>query len=173
MKMKKTLQTITIFSGFIFLMSCGNSKKVVNDSVETRTEEVESTSQTTIYKNVTAPEFKQLIESDRGVLLDVRTPEEFSQGHMDGAININYYNSNFKEEVNQIDKSQPIYVYCRSGARSSKAMLILKDLGFNEVYNLQGGYMSWPYKASGQKIKKQSITDFEKKNKVPEKPITE
>jgi rhodanese-related sulfurtransferase len=113
----------------------------------------ESTSETTvnseisqIAKDLDANEFKEKIESNKGIVLDVRTADEVAEGKIDGAINIDFYSDNFKDEVAKLDKEQPVYVYCRSGGRSGKSMKILKDMGFTEVYNLLGGYGNWPFK---------------------------
>ena len=81
-----------------------------------------------------------------GILLDVRTTNEVGQGAIEGAINIDYYSSDFKKNVSKLNKNKAIYVYCRSGNRSGKAMQIMTDLGFVEVYNLIGGYGAWPFK---------------------------
>jgi len=94
--------------------------------------------------NVNVPQFEELVKGGKGIVLDVRTPKEFAEGHIDGAININYYDPNFKAQVEQkIDKSKPVYIYCRSGGRSSKAMLIMKDSGYSTLYNLLGGIIAW------------------------------
>lgn len=93
--------------------------------------------------NVNVPQFEELIKGGKGILLDVRTPKEFAEGHIDGAINIDYFDPNFKAEVEKLDKSKPVYIYCRSGGRSSKAMLIMKDSGFTSLYNLLGGFIAW------------------------------
>lgn len=83
---------------------------------------------------VSKDEFKKVF------LLDVRTPEEFSAGHIDNAVNINLYDADFiKKAEAQIPKEQTIYVYCAVGARSAQAVKKLAPLGFT-VVNLQGGY---------------------------------
>jgi rhodanese-related sulfurtransferase len=77
------------------------------------------------------------------IILDVRTAEEYKDGHLVGSILIDYYGSDFKNEVSKLDKSKPVFVYCKGGGRSSSSCEILKDLGFKEVYNLQGGITDW------------------------------
>lgn len=99
-----------------------------------------------IAENVNAKKFKFLIEHKEGVILDVRTVDEVAQGFIKGALNIDYYSKVFKSELTKLDKSNPVFVYCKSGGRSSKAMAIMVDMGFVEVYNLIGGYSGWPYK---------------------------
>ena len=77
------------------------------------------------------------------VLVDVRTPEEYASGHIDGAININIFDQNFKQELEKLDKSQAVSVYCKVGGRSAKAANIMKEMGFEEVYDLDGGIRNW------------------------------
>lgn len=77
-------------------------------------------------------------------LIDVRTPEEFDEGHLDKALNINYYDDAFMNDmVTKLDKSKPIYIYCKSGGRSGKASKKLKKQGFTKVYDLEGGIINW------------------------------
>jgi len=73
------------------------------------------------------------------VLVDVRTPAEFNISHIEGAINIDYENANFISEVQKLDTSKTYFVYCRSGNRSSKSVVIMKDNGIKNIYDLQGG----------------------------------
>ena len=78
-------------------------------------------------------------------LVDVRTPNEFKNGHIKNAININFFNTgNFSKAFEKMDKSKPVYLYCRSGARSQKAARRLVDMGFSQIYDLKGGYIRWP-----------------------------
>ncbi|MCG2461738.1 rhodanese-like domain-containing protein [Flavobacteriaceae bacterium F89] len=79
-------------------------------------------------------------ELKNGILLDVRTPEEFQEGHLDRALNINWYDSDFAEQIQRLDKEKTIYVYCKLGGRSAKASKVLDSLGFKNVVDLTGGY---------------------------------
>lgn len=91
-----------------------------------------------------AKEFQQkLTELPLAPLLDVRTPEEFSKGHLDHAINWNWTDGQFKQKVAELDPSQPVFVYCLSGGRSGAAASMLRSKGFQQVYELQGGIMKW------------------------------
>ena len=74
------------------------------------------------------------------ILIDVRTPPEFEAGHLENAVNINWFDQNFAEQVANIDKNETIYVYCKKGGRSAKAQIVLDSLGYNKVINLEGGY---------------------------------
>ena len=79
----------------------------------------------------------------KGVLIDVRTPKEFAEGHLPGAININVQNVDFSEKMNEISKKEKVYLYCKSGNRSTKATSILDTLGYKHIYNLDGGFLAW------------------------------
>lgn len=89
-------------------------------------------------------EFSKLISSTpEAVVLDVRTPEEFSEGHIANAKNINVKDENFEAEIQKLDKTKPYFVYCRSGARSAKAAAILREKGFSSVKEMSGGILKW------------------------------
>ncbi|HET8886087.1 MAG TPA: rhodanese-like domain-containing protein [Salinimicrobium sp.] len=77
------------------------------------------------------------------VLVDVRTPEEFAEGNIEGAKNINIYDADFEAQMQQLDKEKPVYIYCRSGARSAKAANQLQEMGFKEIYDIEGGFLNW------------------------------
>lgn len=77
------------------------------------------------------------------VIIDVRTPEEYAEGHLENAVNINYYDDDFKEQLSDLDKSKKVVVYCKLGGRSAKAAAVMDELGFEEVYDLDGGFTSW------------------------------
>lgn len=95
-------------------------------------------------KQLTTDEFeKQLAESGNVQLLDVRTPEEYGEGHLAKAANVDYKNPDFKEKIAKLDKSKPVYVYCLSGGRSAAAATALHESGFKEVYDMKGGYLKW------------------------------
>ncbi len=95
-------------------------------------------------KTVAVPAFAKEIKTTKNPqILDVRTPEEFAEGHIDHAENINWLGENFVKNTEKLDKSKPVYVYCRSGKRSQKASEKLSELGFKNIYNLEGGYVKW------------------------------
>ncbi|HRN40947.1 MAG: rhodanese-like domain-containing protein [Flavobacteriales bacterium] len=95
-----------------------------------------------IIVDVDASTFKELINQP-GTILDVRTPDEWADGIIAGAEKINFYNDNFTQQIEKLDKTTPVYLYCRSGGRSANAADILKEKGFTKVYNLDGGITSW------------------------------
>jgi rhodanese-related sulfurtransferase/predicted small secreted protein len=76
-------------------------------------------------------------------LIDVRTPKEYNNGHIKNAVNINFYDDDFYNQMSKLDKDKEIYIYCRSGGRSGRAAKKLKTAGFTKVYDLQGGFINW------------------------------
>ena len=96
------------------------------------------------FDNLSNQEFKKIMTTDKeSFLLDVRTPEEFSEGNIEKAVNINVLEADFKEKAAKLDKTKTYLVYCRSGARSARAAQILCDLGFKKVHNLATGFNGW------------------------------
>lgn len=94
-------------------------------------------------KNISTVELKKLLTKENIQLIDVRTQEEINQGSIQSAIFINFFDEQFVEKaVKKLDKNKAVYLYCRSGGRSSKASKLLKEKGF-DVYNVLGGYMQW------------------------------
>jgi rhodanese-related sulfurtransferase len=87
--------------------------------------------------------YKVAIAKNDVVIVDVRAPEEFSQGAVPNAQNINVTNASFETEIQKLDKTKPVYVYCRSGARSQTAAKKMAALGFTEIIDLEGGYLAW------------------------------
>jgi len=88
--------------------------------------------------------YKSHIENTSVQLFDVRTPEEYDLGHIKGAVNIDFKNEEiFYRSFEKLDKSKPVYLYCRSGNRSKKSADILIELGFSKVYDLNGGFIEW------------------------------
>tara|TARA_X000001036_G_scaffold433741_1_gene471892 strand:- start:730 stop:1125 length:396 start_codon:yes stop_codon:yes gene_type:complete len=88
-------------------------------------------------------EFKKKIGTENYILVDVRTSEEYADGHLEGALNIDYFSTTFSDDISELGLETPILVYCRSGNRSGKSMKIMYDMGFKEVKNLICGYKGW------------------------------
>ena len=85
----------------------------------------------------------KLSSTTNAVLIDVRKPEEVAEGKIDGAVNIDYTDSSFPQKIAELDKSQPYFVYCKSGKRSSDAAQQMEKLGFENIFVLEGGYAQW------------------------------
>lgn len=145
--MKRTTIVIALLLLNLGIYSCTSSQSSPNDSHDSV---VVQTGQ--VAKNVTTGEFDSLIALNNGLLLDVRTPDEFNAGKIAKSENIDFYGSDFQDAISKLDKSKPVYVYCRSGRRSGVAMNLMKEMGFVTVYNLDGGIISW--QESGLSVEK-------------------
>jgi len=101
-------------------------------------------------------------------IIDVRTPEEFQGGHLKDAVNFNVLEADFNAQVSKLDKTQPVFVYCKVGGRSADAVERMKGMGFTTIYDMKGGYMAWSSagmestKAERIQEEKFTIADFEK-----------
>ena len=85
-----------------------------------------------------------IANDNSAVIIDVRTSEEFEEGYIEKAINIDILDaSNFAEEINKLDKLGKYYIYCKAGTRSGNACNIMEHFGFNFTYNLEGGILEW------------------------------
>ncbi len=99
-------------------------------------------------KEIPITEFSQK-DKITGILIDVRTPEEFEAGHLENAVNVNWFDTDFAEKIRalNIDKSVPVYLYCKKGGRSLKASQAMDSLGYTHVVNLLGGYEAYRLQA--------------------------
>lgn len=77
------------------------------------------------------------------IILDVRTPEEYSAGHLEKAINLNYYHATFRHELERLNRTKIYLIYCRSGIRSGRGWILMQEMGFQQAYNLVGGVEAW------------------------------
>jgi len=126
------MKKMVLFVFAVFIMSsCSEAQQVDNDVIN---------------KNVTVQEFKQLMDKENVQLVDVRTPAEYESGKIGDASNVDFLNANFETEISKLDKNLPTLIYCAAGSRSDRAATLMKELGFQEVYNLEGGYNRWPEK---------------------------
>ena len=92
--------------------------------------------------NIDVEKFDELIKQNYTVI-DVRTPEEYNQSRIDGALLINFYDPKFKKRVNELDKDGKYLIYCRSGNRSRNALSMFKEAGILTAFHLTGGIISW------------------------------
>ena len=88
-------------------------------------------------------EAKAYLESDKPVLLDVRTPDEYAAGHLETAVSADYYAPDFKDKLNKLDKTAKYLIYCRTGKRSAAALKIMQELGFSDARDIAGGITAW------------------------------
>jgi rhodanese-related sulfurtransferase len=98
----------------------------------------------TIFKDLQVKDSVLLIKDNSKnpdfIILDVRTKNEFKEGHLENALNMDFYFKDFSDQLDSLDKNKKYFLYCRSGNRSGKTSEIMKRLGFTEVYNLLGGF---------------------------------
>lgn len=125
-----------LVAGFFLFTSCSDAQ--VKSTPE-------SSQEGTINQVISAKEFKEKLGDDNIQLIDVRTADEYNAGKIGNASNIDFYGDNFQSELEKLDKSKPVMVYCASGGRSGKTANMMKSMGFKEVYDLSGGYKGWPY----------------------------
>ncbi len=119
--MFKLLRILSL--GLLLFMSCHSSAQV---------------------KKVPAKKFKIALDGQESPqLIDVRTPEEFANGHLNQARNINWNDDDFNNKVVGLDKNKPVYVYCQGGGRSAAAAARLAELGFKDITDMEGGVMAW------------------------------
>lgn len=95
---------------------------------------------------ISVEEMDSLLLLEKVQLIDVRTPEEFATGHIEGAINIDYRDPNFKQMLTKVDKTKPIAVYCKKGGRSNACSKVMEGEGFVKVFDLNGGITQWVFK---------------------------
>jgi len=93
-------------------------------------------------KSLTPAEFKKIIDAKSALVIDVRTPEEFSEGHIPGAVNIDVKSDDFVNQIKKLTKHKTLALYCRSGHRSKIAASKIAGLGF-VIYDLDNGFKDW------------------------------
>lgn len=94
-------------------------------------------------KNISPQEARELMEKEEIIVLDVRAPWEYSNGHIKSAENLDFTDPDFAENIGNLDKNKKYLVYCKTGQRGGLAMEAMKKAGFKHVYNLRGGYEDW------------------------------
>lgn len=103
-------------------------------------------------KHVQAVEASKIIAEGKTAVIDVRTAEEFAEGHIQGAKNIDVFASDFKAQLGKQDKKQPVLVHCQSGGRSTNSLEVFQKLGFEKIIHLDGGFSGW--KKAGLPVQK-------------------
>ena len=121
--------TLTLFIGSFLLFQCKRSKE--------RSPLL-----------ISANQMKELLKQDSVQLVDVRTAEEFCEGHIKNAINIDFFSPDFDFKMAALDNSKPLILYCRSGRRSAKSVLKLSDKDYVFIYDLEGGIVQWIFEGN-------------------------
>ncbi len=130
---------VLLFLCFAVLFSCKENK-------------VEAQKANHEQQKISVTDLKTKIEHETLQLIDVRTPNEYKEGHIAYAQNVNFYDSDFLTQLNKLDKNKPVYLYCKSGGRSAKASKQLHKAGFKVLYDVTGGFSAW--ETAGFSIKK-------------------
>ena len=94
------------------------------------------------YQNIEPEKFEDLMKAGHQVI-DVRPEAELVEGEIEGHLTINFFDPSFQDEIDKLDRTKTYLLHCRSGARSSKACQIMTGMGFEDLYNLQGGVQAW------------------------------
>ena len=146
------MKNILFLLSIVYFFSCGNTNSQ-------------------IIEDINAENFHQLIKKGDRIIIDVRTSQEFNSGHIIDATNIDFYSDDFTDKLKIVRKDVPIYVYCRSGGRSSSAANKMENLGFTKVYNMLGGIGSW--QSEGYQTIKSKETEITSQPKFTETQLNE
>jgi len=120
---------------------------VTGELFGSRIDNTATTPETQIAEDITAEEAFTLIQENQQnpdfIIIDVRTPEDFAQGHIENAINIDKDSAAFSDYIKALDISRAYLIYCQSGKKSSQALALMAVLDFTEIYNMSGGITAW------------------------------
>ena len=134
-----------VYLSFFLLMFIGFA--MASGCLQDEADPSQADSTTQIIENITPSQAFALIEANQKsadfVVLDVRTTEEFSEGHIGNATNLDYYSDAFRKDLGALDKDKAYLIYCRSSNRTRNSLDIMKELQFKEVYNMLGGIIRW------------------------------
>jgi len=146
---------MTITRGFIagiagvslLLASCGSDDTATAEGAETAAEATvaDAAAEISGISTISAEAAAAITDNppDDLVVLDVRTPEEFAEGHLEGAVLVDFYAADFAEQLAALDTDVPYLVYCRSGNRSGQALGVMEQLGFTSAVDVDGGIVAW------------------------------
>jgi rhodanese-related sulfurtransferase len=145
--MKKWISVLPVSAILLtisMLYSCSGSAQQSQAATPVTPEAMQKQAPAAAFQNVDAGTLQKMTQENPGiVLLDVRTAQEVASGIIPGAVHIDISRPDFIEKINQLDKSKSYVVYCRSGRRSVSACNTMANEGFQQLYNLQGGILSW------------------------------
>ncbi|PIY08575.1 MAG: rhodanese-like domain-containing protein [Flexibacter sp. CG_4_10_14_3_um_filter_32_15] len=144
--MQKSIFILALFGLLISFTSCNETKKTDTEAT-TNTEVAEQTTITTSKQKVekfdTFQFNEKMIQLRIYNIVDVRTPEEFAQASIPKSKNIDFNGDSFEAELAKLEKDKPLFIYCKSGARSAKAVEKAKEMGFERIIELEGGMDAW------------------------------
>lgn len=139
----KRLATISIVVGLAVLTACGSDEPAAD--TDSPTTDAAAAEVETGFSTISADEAAAVLADapDDLVVLDVRTPEEFAEGHLEGAVLVDFYDADFADQLAQLDPDVPYLVYCRSGNRSGQTLPLMQQLGFGSASDIDGGILAW------------------------------
>ncbi|MEX1000863.1 MAG: rhodanese-like domain-containing protein [Crocinitomicaceae bacterium] len=141
-----SIHRFTLAALVLLMCSCGSETDSTTEETTTSDEvdtEIATDEPVQIVEDVDNAIFKKYFTEKEGVLIDVRTAEEFDGGHIEGALNRDYTSGEFEQYIDSLEKEKPVFVYCQAGGRSAKARDLLQEKKFREIYNLENGYGNW------------------------------
>ena len=124
----KSIKLILVLFIISSISSCNSQQKKATDA-------------NAVVEVVSTEVFEKIEESAQ--LIDIRTPEEYNEGYIKNAVNINFFDDDFMEQMSKLNKDEPLYIYCRSGGRSGRASDKLEEAGFTKVFDLGVGMNGW------------------------------
>ena len=139
MKLNLNFSVSLLIIGLFMNSSC-QQKEAENSASES----IEYRVQETKIENITAIEAAKILKENLDMMiLDIRTPEEYTSGHIPASINIDYKAENFESELKKLDRSKSYLMHCRSGRRSTAALDIFSKLGFEHIIHIEDGILGW------------------------------
>ncbi len=128
---------VVLFFAAFMMVGCANSQEAG--------EEVPTENLMNKQQRVSKATFKAFLSENKSEvqLVDVRTPEEYHAGAIDGAENMDFYSADFQSKLETLDKEKPVMIYCKSGGRSGQTLELMKEMGFSTVLELEGGFSGW------------------------------
>ena len=139
----KRFATIAIVAGFAVLTACGSDEPAAD--TDTGSQVTAEVAVPAGFSTVTADDAAAILADapDELVVLDVRTPEEYTEGHLEGAVLVDFYDPDFADQLAELDPDVPYLVYCRSGSRSGQTLPLMQQLGFGSASDIGGGIIAW------------------------------
>ncbi len=142
----KHLTTLAVVAALGVLAACGSDTAAGDTPTPATTATADAgPSGPTGFATITPDDASAVLADppDDLVILDVRTPEEFAEGHLDGALLVDFYDPDFADQLAELDPDVPYVVYCRSGNRSGQTLPLMQQLGFGSALDIGGGILAW------------------------------
>ena len=141
----KRFATLAIVAGLAVLTACGSDEPAADTDSDPAATAAPTAEVATGFSTVSADDAAAVLADapDDLVILDVRTPEEYAEGHLEGAVLVDFYDADFADQLAELDPDVPYLVYCRSGNRSGQTLPIMEQLQFGSASDIDGGIIAW------------------------------